>query len=183
MAGHYQTGARPSAGSILIAHPRWNPSHSVVLITESSSLMITGIQLNKPSHMSMQQLAQQHDIDWCEESTVFIGGDVSPGALIMLHSADWFSSNTLPVNSQYSISSDLFMLEKINMGNSPSYWRAHLGCSAWDTDDLVQNLTLNHSQWLLLPTAEPELVFADPCKQYNLALAAHSLYLTELHFG
>lgn len=183
MAGHYQTGVKIAAGDLLIAHPHWNPTRSVVLITEANRNLITGLVLNNPSPMKMPGLVAQYDLEWYEDPSVYTGGDVSPGALILLHDSNWYSTNTLPVRSDLAISSDQFMLEKFSMGNTPQQWRVLLGCTVWDKDDLVHNLSLKKSQWLLLPNADSHLIFADPESQYRTALSAHSLYLTELHFG
>lgn len=136
-------------GQILVAHPDLECDFfhgSVVLITERTAKGYTGVALNKPSTVSMLDIADQKGWSWPYTNRVGRGGPVSPHALIMLHTSDWYSSNTLPISDLVSLSSDNFMTEKMVMGNAPESWRLLHGLSGWFPGQLEAEIDRN--DWL-----------------------------------
>jgi putative transcriptional regulator len=136
-------------GQILIAHPELKCNtfaNSVVLVTEKSSKGHTGLMLNKPSNISMRDIADEKGWSWPYDDRLFRGGPVSPSALIMLHSSEWYSSNTMLISDIASLSSDNFMTEKMVMGNSPVQWRMVHGLAGWFPGQLEQEIKRN--DWL-----------------------------------
>ena len=61
-----------------------------------------------------------------------IGGDNNESAMIMLHTDEWYSSNTIQINDHLSMSSDDLMMEKLEMGNVPEWYRLFLGFEGWE---------------------------------------------------
>lgn len=143
-------------GQILIAHPELKCNFfagTVVLITERSAKGWVGISLNKPSTISMRSIADEKGWSWPYDDKVYRGGPINPSALIMLHSSDWWSSNTLTISDTVSLSSDNFMTEKMVMGNAPRQWRMAHGLAGWFPGQLEQEIKRN--DWLTAwPTEE-----------------------------
>lgn len=136
-------------GQILVAHPELKSnffSNSVVLLTEYTARGHTGIVVNKSSSISMIDIADEKGWSWPYQDSIFRGGPVNPNALIMMHTTEWYSSNTLSVTDLVSISSDNFMTEKMAMGNEPRQWRMIHGLSGWFPGQLDSELDRN--DWL-----------------------------------
>ena len=102
------------AGQLLVAHPNLPKrslfANSVILITENNARGHAGLIINKTSGHKADGLLKEHGalptgID------VYTGGPVNPGALIMLHSDEWYGSNTFQIPGGYSITSDLVMIQ------------------------------------------------------------------------
>lgn len=153
-------------GSLLIANPRYAPRErqgQVVYITESTDNSTMGLTLNHPNAYSLPELMSQRGITWPNPTDrVGVGGEYSPTALIMLHTNEWYSTNTMPVSTHLSISSDMFMLEKLEAGATPSWYRLFMGTSGWTPQELAQELRGKRPQWLLLPKPSLELLYSKP---------------------
>jgi putative transcriptional regulator len=143
----------PPQGSLLVANPVHNNRdhlNSVVLITESTANSVMGLVLNRWDGLDLQKLFRQNGKDWNWPTPVYRGGDVNPTALVMLHTNEWYSSNTMQVNNNLSISSDNLMLEKLDMDNTPHWYKLFIGCVGWETPEIVRELQRPKSPWLVL---------------------------------
>lgn len=161
------------SGSLLIANPAYaHDEHvgHVVYVTESTRHSTMGLTLNSGDTYSMSELLSSKGIMWPWDTRVSIGGEYSPQSLIMLHSSDWYSTNTMPIDDDYSISSDGFMLEKMEAGNAPNWFRMFIGTSGWTPAELEQQLRSAKPKWLLLARPSYEVIHADPIKMWNLAV-------------
>jgi putative transcriptional regulator len=173
------------AGSLLIADPVHADVHNhnhVVLITESTSVSTMGITLNHLSRHDFAQLMQQQQIEWYGSTDVYIGGNVNPHALIMLHSNEWYSSNTLQVHSDLSISSDELMLEKMEMGNTPRWYRLFVGCRIWSPSELEEQLRGAAPKWLLLNQPSLDIVESTQDDTWTMAVMQCSQDLIKNYF-
>jgi putative AlgH/UPF0301 family transcriptional regulator len=180
----YQTGARVVPGTLVVSHPHWNDGdEQVIIITESNQDVVAGLRLNHEYDRDLATLLETKNMLWQGNEKVYSGGAQSPGSLIMLHDTDWFSSNTMQINSEVAMSSDMFMLEKFSTGNLPLYYRMILGITAWEANDFVIETMGRRPKWLMLPEPDPEIVFASSRHQYERVLEEHSKYLTDLHFS
>jgi putative AlgH/UPF0301 family transcriptional regulator len=150
------------AGSLLLAHPahgEFNRSQQVVYVTESNTVNTLGLILNnRISNMDLRQIMLEKGNDWRSDSTVYRGGDINPTALVMLHSDEWYSSNTMQVDGLFSISSDRTMVDKLEMGNTPDWYRLFVGMSAWQAEDLEFELKSKKPRWLLLTRPSQALI-------------------------
>ena len=88
--------------------------------------------LNNLSTYNLQVIMDQKGIDWYGPREVYTGGEYNSHALIMLHSHEWYSSNTMDVNNNLALSSDGLMIEKMEMGNTPEWYRLFVGCKGWE---------------------------------------------------
>lgn len=149
------------SGSLLIAHPVHAASENaktVVYITESTQASTMGLTLNKLSTYDLKQLMARHGVEWYGDREVWIGGEFNPHALVMLHSDEWYSTNTMQIDRNFSISSDDLMIDKMEMGNTPDWYQLFVGCKGWQPQELAQELKNKRPKWLLLNNPSLELI-------------------------
>jgi putative transcriptional regulator len=172
-------------GSVLIANPAYaHKEHKgyIVYITESSSASTMGVVLNSPTEYTMRRLLEPRGIVWPWDTTVSTGGEYNPHSLLMLHTDEWFSQNTMNVDNTFAISSDGFMLEKLEDGNAPYWFRIFLGCKGWSPSDLEHELRGAQAKWLLLARPSLELIHAAPFKMWNMAVEELSQDVFDSYF-
>lgn len=165
------------AGSLLIANPNTadhENKHSVVYITESTPSSTMGIVLNSRENYDLGSMLANKGIDWPYQTVVGIGGEFSPTCLMMLHTNEWYSSNTMPVTNRHSISSDEFMLEKVGAGNEPIWWRLYIGVKGWTPLELREDLKSKTPKWLLLPNPSAKLLESQHSELWTLAVNEYS---------
>lgn len=133
-------------GQLLIAHPGLPESEffhkTVIFIYSDTPDGTLGLVLNKKSKTSVKEICYPRGILWPDGITkCHIGGPISQGSLIMVHTNNWNSTNTMDIaNTGYSVSSDNLMFEKMAMGDQPVYWRMCLGIAAWQPGQLQLEL-------------------------------------------
>lgn len=163
-----------ASGSLLIA----SPAHAdpinrgrVVYVTESTDHSTMGLVLNSDNSYDLRDLMIEKEIIWPHKTLVGIGGDYSPSCLIMLHTNDWYSSNTMSVTNTMSITSDTLMLEKLEMGNTPDWYRMFMGTSGWTPQELEQDLRGSTPKWLLLANPSEKLICTETTNIWDIAVA------------
>jgi len=164
-------------GSLLIAHPAHahaQDREQVVYITESNSYSTVGLALNTASDYDLRDLLLEQGIDFSEANTLYTGGDYNRSALVMLHTDEWYSSNTMQIHNNFSISSDHLMMEKLEMGNTPEWYRIFIGWTAWDSQDIEHQLKCNKPKWLLLANPSHVLIELADDELWNNAIAEYS---------
>lgn len=150
-------------GSLLISSPMLVGeiySQSIIFIYEHRpELGANGAIINHESHLSVDDLLEKAGY-WgngmYSDEPLYHGGLMNEQSVLMLHSSEWYSSNTYPINDKFSISSDVFMIEKMINGNHPDQWRMCAGQCSWYPDQLEEEIASN--VWLEMP-ATPEIVF------------------------
>ena len=141
MADHYQTGVNMDTtyrGKLLVAGPILNSnpvfSRSVVYVYEQrEGGEVIGVILNKPSQFRCSSLGLLKDIPFdpqLEETFVHKGGPVSDTSVLLLHTNEWQSTNTLQASGELAMTSDMLMIEKLSTGNTPKGWRKRLSRTA-----------------------------------------------------
>jgi len=168
-------------GKILIANPslpRQNPFHkSVIYIYQDNQQVGTqGVVLNKPTLNTVQQLCFDHEIMFPDDGPiVHLGGPVNPSAMVLLHTDDWYSQNTVSAGSGYCVSSDKTMFVKMATGNCPVYWRLCIGMSGWAVNQLEMEIQGNFPytkahQWLTAEANDAILFEYDGEEQWMKAM-------------
>lgn len=168
-------------GKLLIANPNVpsdNPfAKSVIYIYNDHPLKgSTGVILNKPSSTTVQEMCYDQRIAYHQTNhKVHIGGPVNPQALVLLHTDEWQSQNTVYASNTLCISSDKLMFLKLSQGDEPAYWRMFVGYSGWAPKQLDMELTGQApydklSRWLTAE-ANDDIIFGyDGVDQWNKAL-------------
>ena len=162
MADRYQTGVRSQMiyrDKILVARPilDTNPvfSHSVVYCYEHrDSGDVLGVILNKPSQFRVSSLGALKDIKieshHLDTTVVHKGGPVSDTSILLLHTSEWTSTNTLHTTGQLAMTSDNLMVEKLGTGNFPKGWRMFAGMSVWTESQLDREV--KEGAWHVMDT-------------------------------
>lgn len=169
-------------GQLLIAMPAMGDprfSRSVIYLCAHSSEGAMGIVINQRApNISFTELLEQLDIVPTEDRIalpaglrveVHLGGPVETGRGFVLHSADYFKSeSTLPINESVCLTATVDILRDIATGSGPNKALLALGYAGWAPGQLEDEIQANG--WLNCP-ADPELVF-DPAthRKYHRAL-------------
>lgn len=148
-------------GKCLIARPSITDpffKKSVVMIYEHSIQGTIGLVLNKKTPaLQLKDILANRGYDSIAVDSIYVGGPVNERAISMLHSGNWYSSNTMPVNDHISISSDDLMIYKFVNGDVPDGFRFFLGSAAWHPKQIVHEINNNH--WLI-GEIDPQDIFS-----------------------
>ena len=180
-------------GKLLIAYPGLPKKDffhkSVIFLYQDSKDGTLGLVLNKKLDVSVKEICYDRGTLWPDGITrCYSGGPLSRSSVILVHTDDWTSANTMHINKTgYCVSSDDFMFEKMSMGNQPAYWRMCLGISGWQFGQL--NLELdgkypykNENSWLTA-TPNDSIMFAhDGEEQWKKALEHSSHQMIDSYF-
>jgi putative transcriptional regulator len=168
-------------GKLLVATPVLNGNvvfaQSVVYIYDDkrngkNPRQISGVILNKPSQFKISSLGSLKDIPFdpsLEMKFVYKGGPVSDTSVVLLHTNEWVSTNTLKADHNLSITSDLLMIEKLATGNEPKGWRMFAGMSVWTPEQLDTEINEQHA-WLTCDPANHCVFDYDQEEQWLKAL-------------
>lgn len=143
-------------GTLLVASPSINSDYfqtSVVLITEHNRTGHMGFVINKQTIAEVRTALIQHGMEWPYQDFMYEGGPVNRSAMVMLHSQEWRSQNTLGVGSICSISSDKLMFEKMCNFDIPQARKFMFGQCVWVEGQLEREIYTARS-WLTLPATE-----------------------------
>lgn len=179
-------------GKLLIAHPNLpknNPFYkTVIYIFMHNSEGTQGLIINKPSDFSVSQFIHSKGWDMpLTKETMRFGGPVSPKTVIMLHTDDWYSSNTQIIKNGVGVSGDEFMLEKLASGNAPGLWRMCVGLCAWLPGQLDLELAGKYpykpeNSWLTVDANRSIIFEHDGDKQWQKAMDLSSKKMIEQWF-
>lgn len=173
-------------GKLLVARPgiMQDPrfKETVVYIYEQTNQVILGLILNKRSNMTLSDLHAMRGVSNSGAlGYLYRGGPVSEQSLLLLHTDDWMSTNTMKATHNNCISSDELMLEKMVTGNMPKLWRLMSGISTWALQQL-QNEIYNHNAWLVVEPDESIFYNEDGEDQWKSAINLASTRMVEDFF-
>lgn len=175
-------------GSILISTPKMANDaleECVIYIYDHSpQIGAQGIVINRKSGLTVEDLLERMNYIAAGPSfnaPLYHGGLDEENGIAMLHTGEWFSSNTRPVTSEISISSDTFMLEKLVNGNEPVNWLMCAGKCSWEPGELEEEIKANF--WLSAPGTN-DIVFSafSEAKQWRTALEYCTKYTVDSWF-
>lgn len=169
-------------GKLLVAHPNIKDSafaHSVIYLYQDSVAGSVGIVLNKPTTWRVHRYLAEKGYNYDGTEVFYKGGPVNENAVVMLHTDEWYSSNTMQVGNGLAISSDTLMLEKISQGNTPKQWRIFSGIAAWAPKQLDLELRSTNG-WQIAEPEDCAIVFdRDGERQWNSAVQLCSKQLID----
>ncbi|MBT0958023.1 YqgE/AlgH family protein [Alphaproteobacteria bacterium KMM 3653] len=164
-------------GKLLIAMPGMGDprfERSVIYLCSHSGDGAMGLIVNHPAPgLSLKGLLEQLEIESAKDSgprPLHYGGPVENGRGFVLHSAEYTANETtMTVDTQFSMSATLDILEDIAAGNGPRRTLLALGYSGWGPMQLENEILSNG--WLTTD-ADPDLVFnVDDTGKWQAALA------------
>lgn len=111
----------------------------------------------------------QNRADTVPDFPILSGGPVDTGRGFVLHSDDYLSQSTMPVNDDLCLTATTDILRAIREGRGPRRGIMLLGYAGWGPGQLESEMTAN--SWLSCP-AEDDLVFDDEISEkYDRVLA------------
>lgn len=156
-------------GHFLIAMPGMEDerfARSVIYVCAHSPSGAMGFIINKGQPLSFASLLTQLDIvadpeeirlpDKGAEVSVCLGGPVERGRGFVLHSDDYDSESTVPVERGVSLTPTLDILKAISKGIGPASALMVLGYAGWGAGQLEDEIAANG--WLTCP-AEAGIIF------------------------
>ena len=130
-------------GNLLIAPPSVKGNFwykTVLMITENHTDGSVGLVLNKRSQMSIVEFGEQLGVNLDLPGFIYLGGPLNVKSLSFLHTNEWRSTNTMRVNSKFSLSSAEDILPRLAMGDAPKQWRIFLGMCGWSPGQLESEI-------------------------------------------
>lgn len=170
-------------GQMLIAMPGMNDprfDRSVIYVCAHSASGAMGIIVNKAAPMlCFGDLVARLDIALEEDGiripedvmrmAVQFGGPVEPGRGFVLHTSDYFSTDTsLPVSEHIALTASLDILRAMASGQGPQRAMLALGYSGWAPGQLEDEIQRNG--WLHCAADEELLFGTDHDEKYTMAL-------------
>lgn len=138
------------AGRYLIARPHLEGVFykSVIYLYEDLPTGSGGLIINKPSGQELRDLLAQHGIPYPSKiDPIYLSGPISPNAVMMIHTDDFASTNTLFTPNEINISSDNLMIEKLVDGNRPNAFKLCRGICQWAPRQLQKEI--DNNSWLV----------------------------------
>ena len=157
--------ADPPPGNLLVASaqiqdPRFY--HAVILILQHTKDGAFGIMVNHPlaSEKIAALLAAAGDDDKSVEGTipVFSGGPVQPELGFVVHSADYHTADTMPVDGKVAMTASKEALKDIGHGKGPKKFFFAFGYAGWGAGQLEGEIARN--DWFTA-TEDSALLFDD----------------------
>lgn len=170
-------------GQMLIAMPGMGDprfERSVIYMCAHSENGAMGIIVNKPAlQVSFSDLLSRLDLipdderirlpEEIKDMPVQFGGPVETGRGFVLHTPDYFSSETtLPIDERVALTATLDILRAIATGQGPRRAMLALGYSGWGPGQLEDEIRRNG--WLNCGADEDLLFGADFAGKYAAAL-------------
>ena len=173
-------------GKLLVAKPHvMKDPHfakSVVYIYEQTEKVVIGLILNKPSYMKVGDIqSMRGQSNSGAAGSLYRGGPVSEQSLLLLHTNDWNSTNTIQATHGNCISSDELMLDKMASNNLPNCWRLMSGMSTWIVPQL-QAEVYKHKAWLVVEPNQEIFYNFDEEEKWTAAVNLASSRMMETLF-
>lgn len=137
-------------GRYLIARPHIQGmfARTVIYIYEDLPTGSGGLVINRPTGKELKDILMEHGIPYPSKiDPIYLGGPVATNSLMMMHTDDFVSTNTLFTPNEINISSDDLMIEKLVNGARPRAFKMLAGRSQWAPGQLHHELKSN--SWLV----------------------------------
>lgn len=169
-------------GQFLIAMPGLQDGNfvrSVIYICAHSPAGAMGFMINRAQPISFIDLLmhlnmlEKERIPFLPEAVrqlpVLVGGPVETGRGFVLHTDDYVSESSIPVNDDVSLTATLDIVRAISEGKGPKQATMLLGYAGWGPGQL--ELELANNGWLNCPASD-EIIFDRALdNKYERALA------------
>lgn len=176
-------------GHFLIAMPGMNDERferTVIFVCAHSEDGAMGFILNRPQPVQFQELLDNLDIekdgeagegesfksglsDRARDFPIQLGGPVDSGRGFVLHSDDYMSESTMPVNEDLCLTATVDILRAIKEGRGPERAIMLLGYAGWAAGQLESEIAAN--TWLSCPGQDDIVFDQDHSGKYDRVLA------------
>lgn len=177
-------------GHFLIAMPGMTDprfERTVIFVCAHSEDGAMGFILNRPQPLRFSELVENLDLDshkrrsgsnksrkvgvsdCARDFPIQLGGPVDTGRGFVLHSDDYMSESTMPVNDDLCLTATVDILRAIKDGQGPERGIMLLGYAGWGPGQLEQEMAAN--AWLSCPARDDIVFDLDHSAKYNRVLA------------
>ncbi|SOE17655.1 putative transcriptional regulator [Hoeflea halophila] len=176
-------------GHFLIAMPGMNDERferTVIFICAHSEDGAMGFILNRPQPVQFHELLDNLDLDsatgtgereslkhnvseCARDFPIQIGGPVDSGRGFVLHSDDYMSESTMPINDDLCLTATVDILRAIKDGRGPRRGIMLLGYAGWAAGQLETEIATN--TWLSCPGRDDIVFDQDHSGKYDRVLA------------
>jgi putative transcriptional regulator len=152
-------------GQILIAMPSMEDprfARSVICLCAHSPEGAMGIVLNRAiENLTFDELLKQLDVTPIPPQRrirLYAGGPVEGGRGFVLHTQDWSSEGSLPIEGGFALTASVDILKAIAGGEGPRQGLLALGYAGWGPGQLESEI--QHNAWLSVSPDEA-ILFTD----------------------
>lgn len=169
-------------GQFLIAMPGMfddNFARTVIFVCAHSNDGAMGFVLNRPQQLTFPDVLKHLQIideaqairlpQVTREFQIQTGGPVETGRGFVLHSDDYLSAASIPVNDEICMTATLDIVRAISRGEGPKRAMMMLGYAGWAAGQLESEIANNG--WLNCPANEDLIFDGDLGDKYERALA------------
>ena len=175
-------------GRFLVAMPGIDDSRfarAVILVAAHSDDGAIGFIVNHPADLTIRDMFERVGLDddvtvgpramrkaptASPDEPVMRGGPVEPNRGFVLHSPDYASASTTPLDASLSLTSTLDVLKAIARGRGPRRAMLALGYASWDAGQLEEEMREN--VWLTADAAMATMFEVPAANRYDAALAS-----------
>jgi putative transcriptional regulator len=148
-----------------IPDPRFRKT--VLMLTHDHRGGSFALCVNRPTEHSLQDIIGELGIDTNLNFPLYWGGPVNPTTVWMLHDSGWECEHTVPVNDEWSMTSNVEMFRDLAHGNYPKHFRLMLGYCSWSKNQLQSEIDgmppwSHKNSWLIAKNLGPEWLFEQP---------------------
>lgn len=123
--------------------------------------------VNKPTEHTLQDIIDELGIETNLNFPLYWGGPVNPGTVWMLHDSAWSIDQTVEVNDEWSMTSNIDMFRHLADGDYPQHFRLMIGYCSWARGQLQAEIAgsppwQNGHSWLIAKNKGPEWLFDQP---------------------
>jgi len=171
------------AGEFLVSLPTINTgsfNRSIVLMKEHTGDGAFGWIVNKQLDDKISQRLRK-GMHLTRDIPLYFGGPVDVNNAVVIHSNDLTLPSTKKLNDTLSITKDKSIVNVMNIGQFPEYWRVIVGRSSWGAGQLESEIlgsrTNGISTWMNINYSDDLMWQTMPSKQweYSIELAAQDM--------
>ncbi|MBU2484354.1 MAG: YqgE/AlgH family protein [Alphaproteobacteria bacterium] len=174
-------------GHFLVAMPGMSDERferAVIFVCAHSEDGAMGFIVNRPQPLQFEQLLENLDLgspkgdgpgsrggvsDRARDFPIQLGGPVESGRGFVLHSDDYLSESTIPVNDDLCLTATVDILRAIKEGRGPERGIMLLGYAGWAPGQLESEIASN--TWLSCPGRDDLVFDQDHSGKYDRVLA------------
>jgi len=157
---------------------------AVIFVCAHSEDGAMGFIVNRPQPLQFEQLLENLDLgspkgdgpgsrggvsDRARDFPIQLGGPVESGRGFVLHSDDYLSESTIPVNDDLCLTATVDILRAIKEGRGPERGIMLLGYAGWAPGQLESEIASN--TWLSCPGRDDLVFDQDHSGKYDRVLA------------
>lgn len=172
-----------TAGDFLVSIPSLNTgtfNRSVVLMSEHTGDGAHGWIVNKQLDDKITQRLRR-GMNLHRDIPLYFGGPVDVNNAVVIHSNDLTLPSTKKLNDTLSITKDKSIVNVMNIGQFPEYWRVIVGRSSWGAGQLESEILGSRnngiSSWMTIDYSEDLMWQTMPSNQWerSIELSAESM--------